>query len=242
MALALMRHESMELLLRLIRYMKHTRNSCVDLKVVSLLLGLQLGYTKHMCFLWIWNSRGDKNLYKKHDWPSRTEHVVGKYDIKHQALIDTQRVHLPPLHIKLSLMKNFVKSMDHQNSGFQYLKDKFRGILTDAKLEAGVFTGPQIRSVIRDSSFPSSQNEMELGAWTSFVEVVRNFLGNYKAETHFELKENMLKSYERMGCRMSLKMHFLHSHLDFFPANLGAVSNEHGERFHQQILVVGNRY
>ena len=139
-------------------------------------------------------------------------------------------------------MKNFMKGMDHQSSGFQYLKDKFRRILTDAKVEAGVFTGPQIRSVIRDSSFPSSLNEMELSAWTWFVEVVRNFLGNHKAENHCELIENMLKSYERMGCRMSLKMHFLHSHLDFFPANLGAVSYEHGERFHQQISVMENRY
>ena len=32
---------------------------------------------------------------------------------------------------------------------------------------------------------------------------------------------------------MSLKIHFLHSHLDFFPENLGDVSDEHGERFHQ---------
>ncbi len=35
---------------------------------------------------------------------------------------------------------------------------------------------------------------MELGAWTSFVEVVRNFLGNYKAENHCEVIEIMLKS------------------------------------------------
>jgi hypothetical protein len=36
-----------------------------------------------------------------------------------------------------------------------------------------------------------------------------------------------------MGCNMSLKIHFLESHLDFFPENLGEVSDEHGERFHQ---------
>ena len=29
-----------------------------------------------------------------------------------------------------------------------------------------------------------------------------------------------------MGCCMSLKMHFLHLHLEFFPKNLGAVSDE----------------
>ena len=34
---------------------------------------------------------------------------------------------------------------------------------------------------------------------------------------------------------MSLKIHFLHSHLDFFPENFGAVSDEHGEHFHQAV-------
>ncbi|XP_036339967.1 protein furry-like isoform X2 [Rhagoletis pomonella] len=35
------------------------------------------------------------------------------------------------------------------------------------------------------------------------------------------------------AARMSLKMHLLNSHLDFFPPNLGAESDEQGERFHQ---------
>ena len=39
-----------------------------------------------------------------------------------------------------------------------------------------------------------------------------------------------------MGCRMSLKIHFLHSHLNFFPQNLGAVNDENGERLHQDIM------
>jgi hypothetical protein len=41
---------------------------------------------------------------------------------------------------------------------------------------------------------------------------------------------------------MSLKVYFLDSHLDFFPENLGAVSDEHGERFHQDISNMENRY
>jgi hypothetical protein len=32
-------------------------------------------------------------------------------------------------------------------------------------------------------------------------------------------------------------MHFLDSHLDFFPQNLGNVSDEHGEGFHQDISI-----
>lgn len=41
---------------------------------------------------------------------------------------------------------------------------------------------------------------------------------------------------------MSLKVHFLHSHLDFFRENLGEVSEEHGERFHQDIAKMEKRY
>src|SRR5215469_12615375 len=39
-----------------------------------------------------------------------------------------------------------------------------------------------------------------------------------------------------------LKLHMLHSHLDFFRENLGAVSEEHGERFHQDIAKMEKRY
>ena len=37
---------------------------------------------------------------------------------------------------------------------------------------------------------------------------------------------------------MSLEIHFLHSHLYFFPENLGDVSDEHGEKFHQGIAIM----
>ena len=47
--------------------------------------------------------------------------------------------------------------------------------------------------------------------------------------------ENLLEAYKEMGCLMSLTMHFLHSYLHFFQANLGSVSDEQGERFHQDI-------
>jgi hypothetical protein len=34
---------------------------------------------------------------------------------------------------------------------------------------------------------------------------------------------------------MSLKLNFLASFLDYFPPNLGAVSEEQGERFHKDL-------
>ena len=60
-------YESMDLLLRLTKYKDNTWNICRDVKVVSLLLVLQLGYTKHMCFLCLWNIRDDENHYKRVD-------------------------------------------------------------------------------------------------------------------------------------------------------------------------------
>ena len=45
-----------------------------------------------------------------------------------------------------------------------------------------------------------------------------------------------------MRCNMSLKIHLLYLYIDFFEPNLGAVSNEHGERFHQDIKVMEIRY
>ena len=41
---------------------------------------------------------------------------------------------------------------------------------------------------------------------------------------------------------MSLKITFLESHLNFFPENLGEVSDENGERFLQDIVATEKRY
>jgi hypothetical protein len=41
---------------------------------------------------------------------------------------------------------------------------------------------------------------------------------------------------------MSLKVHFLNVHLDYFSENLGAGSEELGERFHQDIKEMETRY
>ena len=41
---------------------------------------------------------------------------------------------------------------------------------------------------------------------------------------------------------MSVKMHFIQSHLDYFPQNCGDLSEEQGERFHQDICVMEECY
>ncbi|UYV75022.1 hypothetical protein LAZ67_12002126 [Cordylochernes scorpioides] len=127
-------------------------------------------------------------------------------------------------------MNNFVKVMDRNASGFAYLKQKCSSI-SDTKIKEGIFVGPQIRELLQDVNFQNSLNEVETAAWNSFRNVCKNFLGSVKVENYREIVNDMLLSYKALGCNMSLKIHFRHSHLNFFPDNLGAVSDEHGERF-----------
>jgi len=76
----------------------------------------------------------------------------------------------------------------------------------------------------------------------AFRLVQTNFLGNIRAENYKELTENMLSLYHRLRCNMSLKIHMLHFHLDFFPNNCGMASDEHGECFHREIATMEKRY
>ena len=56
-------YESMRRLLGKFRYDEFKWNLCFGLRVVALLLGMQLGYTKYCCFLCKWETRDRKNHY-----------------------------------------------------------------------------------------------------------------------------------------------------------------------------------
>ena len=162
-------------------------------------------------------------------------------NVKHPPLVGSSKILLPPLHIKLGLMKNFVKAMDKTAAGFVYLNRKFLR-MTEANIKEGVLIGPQIRQLLQDSEFDQALFGKEKLAWKAFELVETKFLGNTKADNYMELVSNLLKAYSRMGRNMSLKKHFLDSHLDFFPPNCREVSDEHGERFHQDISSMEKRY
>ncbi|GBM24329.1 hypothetical protein AVEN_127128-1 [Araneus ventricosus] len=76
----------------------------------------------------------------------------------------------------------------------------------------------------------------------SFKLVITSFLGNKKDPNYKSIVEEMIKIFKIFGCSMSLKVHFLDLHLDYFPENLGAVIEEQGEIFHQDIKEMERRY
>jgi len=141
----------------------------------------------------------------------------------------------------MGLMKNFVQGMDKTGRRFQYVRNTFPNV-SDAKIMEGIFTGPQIRELMQDKQFDEDLNESESNAWLSFKRICKDFLGNHKAENHQDVVQDLLTSYKAMRCNKSLKIHFLESHLHFFPENLGLVTDEHGESFHQDIMVMEKRY
>jgi len=106
----------------------------------------------------------------------------------------------------------------------------------------GIFDGPQICKLMMDGSFTDTMTEIEEDAWNAFKEVVKKFLGNIKGPLYKETVRNMLDKFKRLSCKTSLKLHFLASHLDYFPLNLGAVSEEQGERLHQDLKDVERCY
>jgi hypothetical protein len=91
---------------------------------------------------------------------------------------------------------------------------------------------------MQNPDFHSTLNDTEKAAWKAFTSMCTNFLGNHKAETYREFVSEMLKCFQVMKYNMSLKLHFLDYHPDLFPKNLGAVSDEHGERSHQDISIM----
>jgi hypothetical protein len=68
--------------------------------------------------------------------------------------------------------------------------------------------------------------------------LMTSFLGNHKAENYHEIVCDLLRAYKAIGCNMSLKVH----NSDFFPEYLGTVSDQHGERFHQDTSNMEKRY
>ena len=234
-------YENLEIVLEKIKYAEHKWKMCGDLKIATLILGQQSGFTKYPCFICLWDSRDRINHYREKEWTRRGEMEPGSKNIIRKSLVEPTNILLPPLHIKLGLMKQFVKALNKDGDCFAYLGMKFPG-MSDAKLKEGIFDGPQIRTLFADQYFVTRMNDTEKKAWISFKAVAQNFLGNQKSDQYQILVNELLENYQELGCLMNLKLHFLHSHLDYFPANLGDYSEEQGERFHQDIQEMERRY
>lgn len=150
----------MKRVIELLEYHTHNWVICVDLKMLGVLLGQQRGYTKYPCYLCMWDSRAREKHWVESDWPPRSALKPGDPNILYEPLVDRKNVIFPPLHLKLGLMKQFVKALKMEGDCFRYLLTALPG-LSYEKIKAGVFDGPQIRQLIRDPNFIGTMTELE---------------------------------------------------------------------------------
>lgn len=129
-------HDKMDKILKLIKYEEHEWRVCCDLKIVAMLRGIKQGFSKHQCFLCDWEGRKTALHYTNHRWNQRDEHRLGHLSVERDALVPSSKIILPPLHIKLGLMRNFVRALDKESRQYAYIKTIFPS-LTDAKIEGG---------------------------------------------------------------------------------------------------------
>lgn len=131
-------YDSIKFILDAVKYKEHEWRVCCDLKVVSFLSGMQGGYVKYGCFLCKWDSRWKGNQYSKKQWESRDEWILGEHNIINPPLVLAEKILLPPLHIKLGVVKNFIKCLDTNGLAFNFLKTFFPK-LSEAKVKEGVY-------------------------------------------------------------------------------------------------------
>ena len=98
-------------------------------------------------------------------------------------MINPNNVLLPPLHIKLGLVKNFVKAIRTNSDAFSYLKELFPR-LSEAKLKEGIFIGPKVRKLIKSTLFRDKLTVPEKCAGDGVVLIIHNFLGKNRSPDH----------------------------------------------------------
>ena len=142
----------------------------------------------------MWDSRAKNEHWIRKEWPKRQNLIVGSANAIYEALVEWEKIVFPPLHIKLGLIKQFVKALNKDGDCFKYLRLRFLG-LSDEKVKSGIFTGPDIRKLMKDLEFTGYMMDTEYDAWQAFVPVVKWFLGNRRDQDYVNLVNRLLESF-----------------------------------------------
>ena len=59
----------------------------------------------------MWDSRAEETQWVQRNWTPRFDLKTCDANVQHEPLVDRKKIIFPPLHIKLGLMKQFVKAL-----------------------------------------------------------------------------------------------------------------------------------
>ncbi|ESO10180.1 hypothetical protein HELRODRAFT_168052 [Helobdella robusta] len=131
---------------------------------------------------------------------------------------------------------------DEKNVVAELLVDLEDVLLQSLHIKLGLMkNSAKDTELVKDPAFDEVLKGQKKETWESFKGVICGFLGNRRDDNYIQLVTVFLQKCHQLRCNMSLKIHFLHSHLDFFSL-YGAVSDKHRERSHQNISVMEKRY
>lgn len=179
--------------------------------------------------------------YNSQETRERTSFEIGQLGVKGKQLVDPKKILFPPLHIKLGIFTQFVLSLQKDGVAIDYLKNKFPRI-SESKIEHGILDGSKIKKIFKDQNFKKLLTKNELNAWNSFISLCDNFLGINRSRNYKAVVTKFLDSFQKQGIKETVKIHFLSAHLNYFPDNVGKLSDEQGERFHQEVSKIEKRY
>jgi len=113
-------YENVKIVLEKLKYSEHQWRICGDLKIIGIMLGMQSGNVKFPCFLCLFDSRDRKNHYHKKEWLKRSSLQPGSANVIKPPLVNETKILIPPLHLKLGLMKQFVQALDKEGVSSTY--------------------------------------------------------------------------------------------------------------------------
>lgn len=239
------KYQTIRAVLALLKYADYGWMVQADLKLINIISGMKMAACKYPCFICRWDSK-DKN---KHYLPGHSaewteeERQPGNFSFIEEPLVPAAKIVLPELHVKLGVFQVYIKRLcslheENPRPAYEHYLQKFK--LSEEKLKAGAINGVDVRRLVDDEVFAelleSEGASPESEAWQAFVQVDKRFFGkDDRPEDYQVLVGDMIGTFQRMGCNMSLKMHLMVDHLDLFPAHLGTWSDQHGERGHQEV-------
>lgn len=105
-----------------------------------------------MYYLCIWDTRYIGNQHQKKDWTAQGVVIINHQNVTYQQrLVPVNNILLSPLHIKLGLLKNFIKALRNRGNerAIQRLVQIFPR-LSQGKMKEGLLNGPDIQLNLRE--------------------------------------------------------------------------------------------
>lgn len=197
-------YQSTKLILESIKYAQYQWSLCCDLKLVCFLQGLQGGNTTNPCFLCLFCSRDKENHYINHQWAPRVDEETGKNNRKYEPLVSSEKIIIPPLHLKLGFAMQFIKTIlqtkkkikceleeeeEEEPDDVEQMQraiklEALKAIFprkTESKITNGIVTGPEIKKLFENKDFVKVLNPIELQAFKCLIDICCNFLGKFSS-------------------------------------------------------------